>query len=571
MAQEIITAVLTLIAGVGAFLLAMELLSTNLEMMSGNSMKKLFAKTSKSQLLGVGIGTAATVLVQSSGAVSVMVIGFVNAGLMSLKQAATIIYGANVGTTLTAQVAALGLLGDGIGVSMSVIFGSITGIGAIIMLVSKKPKVKNIGGFLTGFGLMFIGMDMMSGAMEGLAMYPQFTSFIAFVTDPILLVLIGTALTAVMQSSSVFTVIILTMIANGLISLDQGIYLTLGSNIGSCVVAVIACVGSITNSKRTALIHLLFNVFGVVIYLIIDAIMIKTTPHTFSWMLEQGFPGAPATQLAMLHTIFNIASVIVILPFTNMLVKLVVKMIPDKKPKPNPNDPRLSYIDEHLLKTPPIAVQQTKNEIIRMAEIAMRNFNLSLDTICTMNLSKKEQFKKDENLLNFMNREIVRFVVELSKTESLTDDDRNYLATTFRTVTDIERIGDYAENIMEYADKLNAVSTGFSEDAVLEIRKLQALIANLYQKVMKTYVNVDTDMLKEAYELEDKVDDLTALMSDSHIKRLDDGLCSPDVGAQYLSLASNAERVADHFINVAKSIRGFSKRAKEKEKIAEAV
>lgn len=558
MVQEIITAVLTLIAGVGAFLISMEMLSSNLEMMSGNSMKKLFSKTSKSKLLGVGIGTAATVLVQSSGAVSVMVIGFVNAGLMSLTQAATIIFGANVGTTLTAQIAALGLLGDGIGISMSVIFGSVTGIGAIIMLVSKKPKVKNVGGFLTGFGLLFIGMDMMSGAMEGLAMYPQFTAFIALVTDPILLVLIGTVLTGIMQSSSVFTVIILTMIANGLISLDQGIYLTLGSNIGSCVVAVIACIGSVTNAKRTALIHLLFNIFGVIIYLIIDAIMIKTTPHTFSWMLEKGFPDAPATQLAMLHTIFNVASVIVILPFTNLLVKLVVKMIPDKKPKPNPNDPHLSYIDNHLLKTPPIAVQQTKNEIIRMAEIAMRNFNLSLDTICTMNLNSSETFKKEENLLNYMNREIVRFVVELSKTESITDDDRNYLSTTFRTVTDIERIGDYAENIMEYAEKLNEISTGFSEDAVHEIRKLQSLIANLYQKVMKTYVNVDFDTLKEAFELEDQIDELTDEMSENHIKRLDFGLCSPDVGAQYLSLASNAERVADHFINIAKSIKNYS-------------
>ncbi|MEG2450723.1 MAG: PhoU domain-containing protein, partial [Clostridia bacterium] len=311
--------------------------------------------------------------------------------------------------------------------------------------------------------------------------------------------------------------------------------------------------------------HLLFNIFGVVLFLIADVIMRAATPDgvTFGSLLSSAFPGVPGTQLAMLHTFFNVATVIVILPFTKPFVLLVTKMIPERKRKPNPNDPRLFCIEQHMLKTPPIAVQQAKNEIVNMAEIAMRNFNLSLDTICSLDFAKKEQFVRDENELNFLNREIVSFIVKLSKTD-LTEKDHIYLSTAYHSITDLERIGDYGENIMEYAEKLHSDNKGFSEDAIAEIKGLQELINDLYHKVMKAYVNQDLTSLKEAFALEDSIDDLTAQLSSHHIKRLDDGVCEPNVGAQYLSLTSNAERVADHFINVAKSILIYTKAPKEK-------
>ncbi|MEG1663174.1 MAG: Na/Pi cotransporter family protein, partial [Clostridia bacterium] len=555
----IATAVLTLITGIGVFFLALNLLSGNLERLSGNRLKKLFAKTSKSKLLGVGIGTVATAAIQSSGAVSVMIIGFVNAGLMSLTQAATMIFGANIGTTITGQIVALGLLG-GNTISTDIIFAAFAGIGASITLFAKKDRTKNIAGLLTGFGLLFVALTLMSSAMNGLKDLPQFTTFLASLQNPILLVVIGAIFTAIIQSSSVMTGIAITMLAAGLISLDQGIYLTLGSNIGSCVVAIIAGIGSSTNAKRTAIIHLLFNIFGVVLFLIADVIMRAATPDgvTFGSLLSTAFPGVPGTQLAMLHTFFNVATVIVILPFTKPFVLLVTKMIPERKRKPNPNDPRLFCIEQHMLKTPPIAVQQAKNEIVNMAEIAMRNFNLSLDTICSLDFAKKEQFVRDENELNFLNREIVSFIVKLSKTD-LTEKDHVYLSTAYHSITDLERIGDYGENIMEYAEKLHSDNKGFSEDAIAEIKGLQELINDLYHKVMKAYVNQDLTSLKEAFALEDSIDDLTAQLSSHHIKRLDDGVCEPNVGAQYLSLTSNAERVADHFINVAKSILIYTK------------
>lgn len=572
MATTIITALLNLAAGIGVFLIAIKIMSTNLESVSGNKLKTLFAKTSKSKLLGVGIGTVSTAAIQSSGAVSVMTIGFVNAGLMTLMQAATIIFGANIGTTITGQIVALGLFGENT-VSTTVIFSAFAGIGAFMMYFGKKDIVKKIGGILAGFGMLFVGLSAMSNSMSEFAQLPAVTSFLAKINFPgysIVLVLVGAALTALIQSSSVMTSVAITMVFTGLIGLDQGIYLTMGSNIGSCVVAVLACIGSSTNSKRTALIHLIFNITGVIVFLLIGTIMDLSTHGaiTFGSLFNKMFPSAPQTQLAMFHTIFNVLTVICVLPATNLLVKLVIKMLPDKKldsEKEDSHTPKLAYIDEHFLSTPPIAVAQIRNEVVSMAELAMKNFNFALDTVCSLDFSRAEEFKINEEKLNFLNREITRYIVKLSKAD-LSESDNVYVSTVFHSVSDLERIGDYAENIMEYAEKLQSIGKGFSDEAVAEIRALQRTIDQLYQKVMKVYINSDFKTLKEAYAIEDKVDEMTNAMADQHILRLDNGICSPDVGAPYLSLSSNAERVADHFINIAKAVRTFSKKSKDNTK-----
>lgn len=539
-------------------------MSSNLESVSSNKLKQLFARTSKSKLVGVGIGTVATAAIQSSGATTVMVIGFVNAGIMSLMQAATVIYGANIGTTITGQITALGMFENSI--STGVVFATFAGIGAFIMAFAKKDLVKKIGGILAGFGMLFVGLDMMSASMDTFASLDTVKNFLASISNPILLVLIGTILTAIIQSSSVMTSIAITMVFTGLINLDQGIYLTMGSNIGSCVVAIIAGLTSSTNAKRTALLHLLFNVSGVVIFMLVAMMMREiskavnpTKIITFGYLFGKMFPGVPQTQLAMFHTIFNVITVIIMLPLTNLSVKLVCKILPDKKKKDEQPAEHFYYIDEHMLSTPPIAVQQTKNEIVNMAEIALHNYDLACDVICTLDYSQIEKFRQNENELNFLNKEIARFVVKLSKLE-MNDADHNYLATTFHTITDLERVGDYAENIIEYADKLKESDQKFSDVAISEVRNLQSRINDLFQKVMKAYVNSDAASLDEANVIEDEIDDITETMGANHIERLRAGDCTPDVGAQYLSLASNSERVADHFINVGKSINGTTKK-----------
>ena len=555
---QIATAVLSLIAGIGVFLIACAIMSSNLESVSSNKLKQLFARTSKSKLVGVGIGTVATAAIQSSGATTVMVIGFVNAGIMSLMQAATVIYGANIGTTITGQITALGMFENSI--STGVVFATFAGIGAFTMTFAKKDIVKKIGGILAGFGMLFVGLNMMSASMKDFAALESVKNFLASISNPILLVLIGTILTAIIQSSSVMTSVAITMTFTGLINLDQGIYLTMGSNIGSCVVAIIAGITSSTNAKRTALIHFLFNVSGVIIFMIVAMMMREISKAvnpakiiTFGYLFENMFPGVPQTQLAMFHTIFNVITVVIMLPLTNLSVKLVCKILPDKNKADEQPEEHMFYIDEHMLKTPPIAVQQTKNEIVNMAEIALHNYDIACNIICTLDYSEIEQFRKNENELNFLNKEIARFVVNLSKLE-MNDADHNYLATTFHTITDLERVGDYAENIVEYADKLKESNQTFSDIAIQEVRHLQSRIGDLFQKVMKAYVNCDSSSLEEANKIEDNIDDLTEAMGANHIARLRAGDCTPDVGAQYLSLASDSERVADHFINVAKYI-----------------
>lgn len=554
--SAVISALLTLLAGIGIFLIACQMMSSNLESASSEKLKQMFSKASKSKLLGVGIGTIGTAAIQSSGATSVMTIGFVNAGIISLTQAATIIYGANIGTTVTAQIVALGMFGSG-GISTSVIFSAFAGIGAVLMLFSKKSKWKTAGGILTGFGMLFVGLSLMSGSMKDFAALDGIKDFLASIGNPILLVLLGALFTAVIQSSSVVTSIALAMVVTGLINLDQGIFITMGSNIGSCVVAILAGITSSKNAKRTALIHLIFNCSGVILFMVAGWLMGLLGKISFGDIFNTMFPGAPQTQLAMFHTIFNVTTVICILPLTNALVGLVTKIIPEREEAESEDVLKLHYVNDNMLKTPPVAVEQTKKEIMRMASLAIENFNRALRIITTMDFSEKDEFEKTESELNFLNSSLVNYVVKLSEQSGISEHDHIYLSTTYRTIRDLERIGDYAENILEYSEAMAKDGQGFSEDALAEIQKMQGLVYDLYNLAVEAYKYENIAFLEQANIVEEQIDDFTKIMEDNHIQRLSHGVCSPEVGAQYLSLSSNAERIADHLINVAKSIRSL--------------
>ena len=553
----LLQAILQLIAGIGIFLVACQMMSSNLETASSARLKSLFSRMSNSRMLGVGIGTVATAAIQSSGATTVMVIGFVNVGIMSLAQAATIIYGANIGTTVTAQIVALGLSSGG-GISTTVIFAAFAGLGAFIELFSKKDTWKTWGGIITGFGMLFVGLSLMSKSMDALAKLQEIKDFLASVEHPLMLVLFGAVLTAIVQSSSVVTSIALTMAVTGLISLNQGIYLTMGSNIGSCVVAIIAGLTSGLNAKRTALIHLLFNCFGVCIFLIAAWIMHLVTSGALNYgiIFERMFPGAPQLQLAMFHTIFNCITVCIILPLTNALVNLVVKILPEKPVAidEDVNAPHFHFVDEQMLRTPAIAVNQVKLEIENMAAIAIHNFNLAMDIISTVNFDKMDEFNENEKQLNFLNRNLIPYIVQLNNLP-ISEEDNRYLATAIRTIGDLERVGDYATNLTEYAELLQNFKETFSKDLLFEVEQLREMMGSLYQATMKTYMDHDFDALIEVNRYEDQVDDLVARIEKMHLQRLMDGVYPASVGQVYQEFASDTERIADHFLNVAKSIR----------------
>ncbi len=548
-AVAIATSILSLVAGVGVFLVACTMMSSNLEALGSGKLKALFAKTSKSKLTGVGVGTATTAIIQSSSATSVMVIGFVNAGIMSLAQAATVIFGANIGTTVTGQLVALGMFG-GESVSTSVIFGALAGIGAFVLAFAKKDKAKKIGGILAGFGMLFVGLSVMSDSMASFSEQEEVRNFLALFKNPLLLVLIGAVITGVVQSSSVMTSMTITMVATGLINLNQGIYITMGANIGTCVTALIAGLTSSRNAKRASLIHLAFNVGGVLIFLTCGLVL-DLFDINYGMIFESVFPSAPQLQMSMFHTFFNVATTCFALPATNAFIKLVTKILPDKEEQIDGE--RLVYLEEHMLAAPPLAVAQLKKEIIDMANVANGNFNLACDMIVEMKGEKADEFAKNERGIDFRHKAVNQFVAKLLA-EDLDERDKTYLSSAIRSASDIERVGDYAENITECYQKLHENGEKFSAAAIGEIRELQKVVNEMFDLTVKAYRDEDEVALSDTLAIEDKVDAFTDKMAKNHVARLEKRECSPEVGAQYLSLASNVERIADHYVNVAKTI-----------------
>ena len=544
---EIIEHLLELTAGIGVYLIAFKMISGNLEAVSSDRLKKTFAKISDSKIIGLCIGIVATVLIQSSSAVTVMTIGFVNAGILSLSQAATIVFGGEIGTTVSGQIVALGLF-NAKTIDLNILFSSFAGLGIVLSSIAKKDNLKKIGEIISGFGILFIGLGLMSSSMRSFSQLDGLKLFLSQLNNVVFLMVAGAIITAIIQSSAAMTSIAITMVATGLISLEQGIYITLGANVGTCFTGVMAAMSSGTNSKRTSVIQLIFNIGGAVSVLLLDTLIKALSPSSVGILFERMFPGSPHFQLAMFHTIFNIASVIVVLPMTDLLVSLSKKIIPDSEQ--DEESERFYFVDENMLKTPAIAVSQVKKEIVNMADIAMVNFNASISSIINMNTDNRKTFVNNEKELNFLNKSLVEFIVKLTGLNNISKKDYLYLSSTYKTIADIERIGDYSENIMEYTDKLIEYDEKLSDDAKAEIRELTDLINQLYDLAMDVYENGNRLSFIKSMKVEDKVDELTKKMAENHISRLSRNQCSAEAGAQFLKLASDVERIGDHLINI---------------------
>lgn len=553
---DIFYAFLSLLGGIGVFLYGMKLMGDSLEMVAGNEIKRMFAKISNKKLIGVGIGTVTTAVVQSSAAIIVMSMGFVNSGLMSLTQAITISYGANIGTCVTALIVAVGV-GGFADVQLTVIFAALAGVGALMIMFTKKDKVKKIGGIITGLGMIFVGLSVMTSSMSIFSQSDKISAFLAKISNPALLLLFGILFTALIQSSSAVSGIVITMVASvpALLQFDQALYIILGSNIGTCITSLIAAIGTNTNAKRAAVINVFYKTVGVIIF----GILSIWVPFGKMFSVFK----APALQVAMFHLFFNVVATVIFFPFTNLMVKASEKIMPEKKKTVDENEPHLYFLEERLLRTPPVAVAQLKNEIENMAEIAKSNFDKCMDAVMVGKVSDViDEIAKNEKCLNFLNREITKYLVKLSQVD-LSEDDKILISTSYHTVSDIERIGDYAENISEYAEKMEADKLTFSPKAISEIQTLKATITNLYDEVMKTYKEDTLDYIDKVNEYEESVDRQKEEMGEHHIERMNKGECTPEVGAIYLSLSSNAERVADHMTNIAYAVRSYAKKKKK--------
>lgn len=553
---DIFYAFLSLLGGIGVFLYGMKLMGDSLEMVAGNEIKRMFAKISNKKLIGVGIGTVTTAVVQSSAAIIVMSMGFVNSGLMSLTQAITISYGANIGTCVTALIVAVGV-GGFADVQLTVIFAALAGVGALMIMFTKKDKVKKIGGIITGLGMIFVGLSVMTSSMSIFSQSDKISAFLAKISNPALLLLFGILFTALIQSSSAVSGIVITMVASvpALLQFDQALYIILGSNIGTCITSLIAAIGTNTNAKRAAVINVFYKTVGVIIF----GILSIWVPFGKMFSVFK----APALQVAMFHLFFNVVATVIFFPFTNLMVKASEKIMPEKKKPVDENEPHLYFLEERLLRTPPVAVAQLKNEIENMAEIAKSNFDKCMDAVMVGKVSDViDEIAKNEKCLNFLNREITKYLVKLSQVD-LSEDDKLLISTSYHTVSDIERIGDYAENISEYAEKMEADKLTFSPKAISEIQTLKATITNLYDEVMKTYKEDTLDYIDKVNEYEESVDRQKEEMGEHHIERMNKGECTPEVGAIYLSLSSNAERVADHMTNIAYAVKSYAKKKKK--------
>lgn len=553
MANTVLMNVFFMLGGVALLMFGMRFMGANLEQVAGNNMKKMLGKMTNNRFAGVGVGAAVTAIINSSAATTVMLVGFVNVGLMTLAQAASVIMGANIGTTITAQI--LSLSGAD-GIEVAAIASVISAVGAALALFFKKDKVKKIGSILLGFGMIFLGLKIMSVSVnsiiyEGGALKPIFKTVFQGDHFPLLLVLIGVLFTAVIQSSAAVTGILIAL--GGALNFNTAVFIILGSNIGTCVTALISSIGTSTNAKRTAVIHLLFNLFGCLICIAPLWIFSESFSDFMTFISGE----STERKIANFHTLFNIGTTVLLIPFTDLLVSIAKRIVPDKK---NAEDKhRLTFIDERLLSTPPIAVANTKKEIIKMAGIAKENINLAVNMLLSSNLESAELLKDNEDALNFLNKNITAFLTKVMSKE-VTRADEKALGSYYHVVVDIERVGDYAVNVMEYTERLKNLDASLSEDAIKELTEVLTTINSLFDCSLKVFENLDSALLTEVDVLENSIDEASVELEARHIERIKKGVCDPETGSIFLQTVSNLERVGDHITNIAFSIKNYRHR-----------
>ena len=533
-----ITDVLSLFGGLALFLYGMQMMSGGLEAAAGNKMKAILEKLTSNRVKGVLVGAGITAVIQSSSATTVMLVGFVNSGLMTLKQAVWVIMGANIGTTITGQLIALDMG------AIAPIF-AIGGVG--VMMFVKNEKVHHISSIFAGLGILFMGMDMMGAAMVPLQESEKFIAMMTKFSNPLLGILVGALFTALIQSSSASVGILQALASTGMIPLSSAVYVLFGQNIGTCITAVLASIGTKVNAKRTTIIHLMFNVIGTAIFTVVCMV----TPYVH-W-IESLTPGDPVAQIANAHTVFNIITTLILLPFGSALANAAEHILPDSK-KTDDEELRLKYIrpfeTSYVIGHSAMAVSQVRDEVGRMLRMVSKNIEDAFSILIHYDDRLKKKIVEREEYIDYLNKGISEYIVSLMSSEKSMSDSLQ-INGYYVIISNLERIGDHAVNLLEYADDMKKWDQEFSENVLEELEEMkQQCISALDNVKDVTPENVE-DVLGKAVVMEQKNDDMRDKYFKKQLQRLKKGKCKPQSGIVFSEILTDFERMGDHTLNIA--------------------
>ena len=532
--------ILTMAGGLGLFLFGMELMSDSIEKVAGARLRRILEIFTTNRFMGMIVGIIFTGIIQSSSACTVMVVSFVNSGLMNLYQAAGVILGANIGTTITSQLVSFNL---------SKIAPLILLVGVVVMMFTKKEKVRKVAEVVVGFGILFVGLSTMSQAMANMKNEPQVVNLLMSLKNPFLATLMGFALTAIIQSSSVTVSIVLLLANQDLLPLPITLYIILGCNIGACATAMLASMTGKKDAKRAALIHLLFNIIGtVIIYIALFVAGDQIVELIKSISADNG------RFVANAHTLIKIAQVIMLFPFTGWLVKMTYLIVPGEDQKVGYRESyQLKYIGDKVVFNPATAVVEVIKELERMASLAEENLNRAMNALITLDEEDIEEVYEVEKNINFLNHAITDYLVKINQT-TLPIEDLNSLGALFHVVNDIERIGDHAENVADAARQRKEEGVSISKEAQKELGDMLEMVNKIIRYAVEMFAKSDESHMQEIVTLEDQVDEKERKLQKKHVERLTKGECSPEAGMIFSDIVSGLERVADHATNIAFAI-----------------
>lgn len=536
-----LTDLFAMFGGLALFLYGMTMMSNGLELSAGNKMKSILEKLTTNRFLGVGVGAIITAVIQSSSATTVMTVGFVNAGLMKLENAVWVIMGANIGTTITGQL---------IAIDITALAPVIAFVGVALIAFFKSRKLDALGTIIAGLGILFMGMEMMSNAMVPLRSSPEFVNIVSTFENPFIGILVGAIFTAIIQSSSASVGILQALAKSGVITLPSAVYVLFGQNIGTCITAVLASIGTGRNAKRTTILHLSFNIIGTIIFVLI------TMFFPFAQLVQSITPENIPAQIANVHTIFNVATTLLLLPFGTQLVKLSYYLLPEKEGFEDKL--AVKYLDDSIfvndyhIGTSAIANTQLFNETQNMLNVVQKNVQRSFDLIINYDSDLHEKLLKDEKYIDYLNREIIQFTTNAISAEFPIEDSKS-IGLFLKTAADLERIGDHAINIANRAKKLNDNNEHFSDEALQEIKVMNDLTNNILRELNVLNHDELHNIVEKVDNIENSIDHTTHEFSVNQLKRLRNKICTVEHSALYTETLIDFERIGDHGLNIAES------------------